>query len=183
MKKAILMMLLVVCQIGFSQSFSVTPYGLKDSQNNENGFIVLNFEGKTAKQLYDLSINFINKSYKNPDKVIKGKVEGEFLSFDTYADNFISIKNGFVKSEFNTQYTTKLSFKDGKVRFEIIALSMYNGSGFELGFMGGGGGFFVYNKKGDLKKEDAKTQLENYFNKRVLSLSEYLAGKSYDDKW
>jgi len=183
MKKITLLLLLMFANFSFAQKITVTPTGLKDSENIEKSFVVIPAEGKTAKQLYDESLKYINKNYKSADDVIKGKTDGEYLKFVTFAPSFITIKNGFAKAPFTAKYTTELSFKDNKVKYEIIELEMYNEANYQLNFTGSGISFFIFNKKGELKKEDAKNSIEEYFNANILSLSNFLQGKTVEDKW
>ena len=182
-KKIMLLLLLMFANFSFAQKITVTQTGLKDSENIEKSFVVIPAEGKTAKQLYDESLKYINKNYKSADDVIKGKTDGEYLKFVTYAPNFITIKNGFARVPFTAKYTTELSFKDNKVKYEIIELEMSSEANYQLNFTGSGISFFIFNKKGELKKEDAKNSIEEYFNANILSLSNFLQGRTVEDKW
>lgn len=183
MKIIMLLLLLMFANFSFAQKITVTQTGLKDSENIEKSFVVIPAEGKTAKHLYDESLKYINKNYKSADDVIKGKTDGEYLKFVTFAPNFITIKNGFARVPFTAKYTTELSFKDNKVKYEIIELEMSSEANYKLNFTGSGISFFIFNKKGELKKEDAKNSIEEYFNANILSLSNFLQGKTVEDKW
>jgi hypothetical protein len=183
MKKIILLVLITFNSFCIAQKLTITPTGLKDANDNEKTFVVIPVEGKTAKQLYDDAIKYITKTYKNPDNVIKGRTEGEYLKFHTYAPRFIFIRNG-MKVYFDAEYITELSFKDGKVKYEIVDLEMHNpDNNNPLVFSGGTFDWSIYNKKGEVKKEDAKTDFDNYFNSQIQSLSTFLQGKATDDKW
>ena len=41
----------------------------------------------------------------------------------------------------------------------------------------------IYNKKGDLKRPETKSDIENYFNSQILKISDFLQGKNEEDKW
>lgn len=165
------------------QSFVVTPDGLKDSQDQEKTFVVINVEGLTAKQLFDNAMKYINKNYKNPENVIKGETESEYLKFITHVPNFLVVKNTGAKILIDANYTTELSFKDGKVKYEIIELDMYNPEhGYKVLFSGGAfDGYPIYNKKGDLKRPDTKKEIEIYFSAEISKLVETFKGKK--DNW
>lgn len=185
MKKLILFALIAFSSITYGQKLNVTPNGLRDANDNEKSFVVVNAEGKTAKQLYDNALKFINKNYKSPDDVIKGKTDGEYLKFITHVSNFLIVNNSGAKITIDADYTIELNFKDGKAKFEIIALDMYaQNGGYKVLFTGGVfDGYPIYNKKGDLKRPDIKTEIETYFNGQINSLSEFLLGKSDKDNW
>lgn len=160
--------------LSYGQTFVLTPNGLRDSLDTEKSYVVINVEGKTAKQLYDNAVKFINKAYSNPNFVIKGQTDGEYLKYDTHASDFISFKNSFLVAKFDVDYTTELNFKDGKVKFEIINLDMNNRTQNgvnRLLLIGNMMSLGIYNKKGDLKRADAKIQIENFFNIQVNQLS------------
>ena len=58
-----------------------------------------------------MQIKYINKAYKSPKDVMKGDVEGEYISFDTHASNFLVVKNSGVKVVIDANYTIELSEK------------------------------------------------------------------------
>jgi hypothetical protein len=167
----------------FAQTFLVTPLGLRDAVDTSKVFVVIKIENKSAKQLYDNAIKYINKNYKSPDDVIKGKVDGEYLNFITHAPDFIAIKNSFVKSYFNADYIIELNFKDGKVKYEIKSLDIYNSSNYKLSFCGSGLNFFIYSKNFELKRPDAKSSIENYFNEQIQTLKIALEDNNQENNW
>jgi hypothetical protein len=184
MKNLLLFILLAFSTFTYGQKLNVTPNGLRDVNDIEKAFVVINADGKTAKQLYDNALKYINKNYKSPDDVIKGKTDGEYLKFITHVPNFLIVLNTGAKVLIDADYTVELSFKDGKVKYEVIYLNMYNSAGYKVLFTGGiMEGFPIYNKKGELKRPDTKTELETYFNSQINSITEFLQGKSNNDNW
>ncbi|OFY42380.1 MAG: hypothetical protein A2X18_10865 [Bacteroidetes bacterium GWF2_40_14] len=184
MKNLVLLSILLICTYSYGQKFSVSPNGLRDANNTEKSFIIIPVEGKTAKELYDQAIKYININYKSPDNVIKGKIEGEYLRFNTYAPHFIIIKNVLARAPFNAKFSTELSFKDGKIKYEIIDLEIYSEANYPLYFTGSGiSSFFIYNKEGILKREDAKTGVEDFFNALILSFSLFLQTDKVQEEW
>ncbi|KIQ22633.1 hypothetical protein RT99_05865 [Flavobacterium sp. MEB061] len=185
MNKTVLL-LLFFCFLGYGQKLIVTPEGFKNSEELTKKYVVIDVEGKTAKDLYENALRFINKNYKNPEKVITGKVENEFISINTHATDFITIKNSFAKIPISTDYNYDLSFKDNRVKFEVTEIDMYDKSGkFKLKFKGEGAfsGYYIYNMKDELKKPEAKAELENYFNSFIIVMSNYLKSTVAEDKW
>lgn len=185
MKTFILYTLMAFCTLTYGQKLIVTPIGLKDSSDNEKTYIVLNADGKSAKQLFDNALKYINKNYKSPDDVIKGKTDGEYLKFITHISDFLIVNNSGAKIRIDADYTIELNFKDGKVKFEIISLDMYaQNGGYKVLFSGGAfEGYPIYNKQGDLKRAETKTEIEIFFNETIISLSDFLLDKSDIDKW
>lgn len=186
MKTLILSVLIAFCTLSYGQKLLVTPNGLRDSSDNEKRYIVLNGEGKSSKQLFENALKYINKNYKSPNDVIKGKTDGEYLKFITHISDFLIVNNSGAKIKIDADYTIELNFKDGKVKFEIISLDMYTQDGglYHVLFTGGAfEGYPIYNKKGELKRPETKTEIETFFNTTINSLSNFLFDKSDIDKW
>jgi hypothetical protein len=88
----------------------------------------------------------------------------------------------------DANYCTEINFKDGKVKFEIIQLDMYDSYSKNYHVLFSGGifdGYPIYNKKGDLKRPDLKAYIELYFNSQINSLTDALngKGKTNNDTW
>lgn len=194
MRKIILLSMIAFSALSYAQSLVVTPLGLRDANDNEKTFVVINAEGKTAKELYYDAIKYINRNYKSPNDVIKGKIEGEYLRFISHASSIISVK--FYPKKFPKQRairypldcTVELNFKDGKVKYEITNWKADADGLFELQLIENQGLLMVinpgiYSKKGEVVNDIAKYQIETYFNSQIKALSEELNGKSNNDNW
>jgi len=185
MKNLILILSLTFCTQIFGQKYVVTPNGLRDEKDLEKTYLVLETGSLTAKQLYDNAIKYINEKYKNPEEVIKGKTDSEFLKFETYVPDFLLYNNSGVKIPIQATFTTELRFKDGKVKYEIISLEMKAKSGnYQVLFSGGlFEGYIIYKKNGKLFKKETKADIENYFDTYVVGLLEYLKGENKSNNW
>ena len=179
MKKVVLVLAIGISMGASAQSYSVMPDGLKDAANPEKTFLVINVEGKTAKQLYDEAIKYVNVTYKNPSAVMRGNINGEFLSFATHTNTFYI--DTYLKRNISVEYMTSLTFKDGKVKYEIHELEMVCNETrpqVNLHFSGGMLQYSIYNNSGKLRKEDTKKDLESHFNYSIIAIKKYLDGKS-----
>lgn len=186
MRKILTFSFLFISLIGFSQELEVTSNGLKDKENPEKNYVVINCANKTKSELYDNAIKYINEKYKNPDEVIKGKTKNEYLRFETYAGQFIKVNNSGAKLDVSAKYYTELRFKDGKVRYEITNLNMTaDNGGRNVHFQGSiWKGYPIFKKSGKLRLEKTKEDLENYFNSQIKTLSDFLNDKkSKKDDW
>lgn len=180
MKKIVLIAFIINCSLLNAQKLLVTPEGLKDSLNIDKSYVVISIEGKTAKDLYESVIKYVNITYKNPKEVLKGNIENEYISFETYVANFPLTKNGYAKMNIGTKYLTTLSFKDGKIKYEISDMEMKAvDSQYKVLFSGGAfSGYPIYNKSGELKREETKEDIEKYFNNNINNIFDYVSGKS-----
>ncbi len=187
MKSFLTLVTLLISSLTFAQKLAVTPNGLRDESDNEKTYVVLNIENKKASELYTNALKYINKNYKNPEKVTLGKVENESLKFATFESSFIKVTNSFVKVAIDAEYNIQLDFKDGKVKFELQNVDMYysaDGRKTRVLFTGGAlEGYSIYNKKGELKRDDTKADIEVHFNNTITKIKEFLSGKSEGENW
>lgn len=182
-----LLLLIVTCLLNFSyaQEIEVTPNGIL-SKDTGKSFVVMSIENKSASDLYNSMIRWINKEYKNPQKVIKGDVKDDFVKWDTFVREIGYAKAGFgAKTPFSALLTEQVSFKDGKIKYEIISTDIYveSNSNFKLAFQGSGLQWYLYKKDGSLKQEELKNDIENYFNTRLSELKKALSQDSKDEDW
>ena len=196
MKKIVLIILLLPA-IGLTQNskFKLTPFGLFDSADRSKNYLVITIPNKSAKQLYDASVNFINETYKNPDIVIKGKIDSEYIRHEGYVKSITTVwvKNSFTKNEYNvsSSFVIELRFKSGKFRYEIFSNNMkvdYLGTPISpLHIVQQGSNWlgwdkvYVYDKNLQLKHEQLKKDIEDYFNNQVTSLINYIQGAGKKD--
>ena len=187
MKKIILSIALMLTLSSFAQKVVVTPEGVRSESDTTKDFFVIDVPGKTAAELYTNVYNFIQKTYKNPHLVIKGKVAGEFIHFMTHADKLVVAKAGFTKNIYDMTYVTQFDFKDGKVKltFQNFEFSPdVAANNYKFNFKGGTfDGYSIYNKKGELKDEGAKSQIESYFISQIDLLKSALDGNFKKEEW
>lgn len=169
-----------------AQQFEVTPDGLRDKGNLQNTYLVIETPGKTAAELYQNAIRYVQKQYKNPDAATKGSIENELLRFDTYAPQFAKVNNSGAMLVTSMEYGTELQFKDDKVRIEISNVDITADNGGRSVFFSGSiwSGYPIYNEKnGKLKQAEFKAELETYFNNHISEITAFLLGKTTNDNW
>ncbi|WP_353158441.1 hypothetical protein [Myroides odoratus] len=175
MKKLLLLFAVLLTNVTFAQHFEVTPEGLK-SKTNQEPYLVLDFEGKTASELYDAAVLFVNETFKNPNHVIKSDIKDKKLRFSQMHQ--MRVSNGGAKIPVDIRFDNELSFKDGKVKYEIVALDMgmlqFTGNIWKC--------YPIWNEKnGKLRLEEEKNELEAYFNVIVQQFVD--AVNTNDDEW
>ena len=114
MRNLFLLMVLTASAHVYGQAYTVTPDGLRDKSDNEKTYLVLEADGLSATQLYDNAIKYVNEKYKDPEEVIKGKTEGEYLKFDTHISNFIVYNNSGAKMPIQATYTNGIKIQRRK---------------------------------------------------------------------
>ncbi|MBE9467763.1 MAG: hypothetical protein IMY72_05495 [Bacteroidetes bacterium] len=119
MRTTIMLIFLCISTLSFSQvkEFIVEDLYVINSKVNA-------CEGKMASDLYSKTNDWINYTYLNPDNVIKGKVENDFIRFKgSKKDFYIDEIMGQVLVSFDLIYVFKIDFKDDKYR---LALESYD---------------------------------------------------------
>ena len=185
MKKILSIMLLFSVYSLFAQEFELTPDGLKEKTTGKN-YAVISAEGKTANQLYNSAIKYININYKNPQEVIKADLKGEYIKWETYIPVTGMINNTFISVAADATITMQLFFKDGKAKFEIINQDIRNSK--NKGPLGHvmikgrrSNGFPIYDEKdGKLIQEDLKKDIESYYNTTLYKIKEILLDDDND---
>jgi len=168
-----LLSMILLCSLSYAQSLVVTPLGLRDANDPEKTFVVINADGKTAKELYDIAIKYINKNYKSTNDDIKG---------NTIELNF---KDGRVKYEV---INLQMNYRQNKEPF------LYNGKNAKTTldknkevspflFIGKLFTPGIYTPNLSLKRPKAKAQIEDYFNSQIKSFADALNGKNNNDNW
>lgn len=185
--KKLLFSVLAILSVAFAkaQEFEVTPDGLKEKTSGKD-FVVIEVQGKTASELYNNAIKYINIMYKNPKEVIKGDVKDEYIKWETFIPNFGTIKNSFVNLQANALITVQLSFKDGKAKYEVVNQDIHpkeNRDG-KVTFKGSKwGGFPIYDEKDNkLRQVQLKDDIETYYNAQIIKLKDALNGSGHQTK-
>lgn len=169
--------------------------------NNERGmtdFVVAKAEGKTASEIYKKAIEWINITYKNPDKVILSTIENEYIRFEGSSSSFYSINLGIMgKSYQQTKYQIEISIKDGRYKFDIIGMENYTSpSQYSRGGWSDNGLFngnltkeyldkSIYKKDGNLRSVWKNiNDVPVYFNELNKSLLDYImVSQKKNDGW
>lgn len=185
MRQIFTILILMISSFCFSQEFEVTQDGIKDKSNINNNFLVIEAENYSANRLYQNALKFIIETYKNPDYVIKGKIENEYIRFESNNNFSMSFNNKIGRMTATIGYAVELRFKDGKVRYEIISLKMPVAEPRNLTFKGSiWSGYPIFNDKGEVRLPEAKEKLENHLNELVSLLKSFLLEtETKQDKW
>ena len=119
MKKLVLAAILFA-NVAMSQEteFKFTQQGFTD-------FVITNAENKTKSELYNKTLEWISTTYKNPDKVIKSKIENEYIRIEGSSSE-IACMNIMGKRCDMATYLIEISFKDGKYKFDVISIKSHS---------------------------------------------------------
>ena len=171
MKKTILLFAVLLT------SLSINAQEIPKLQLTKAGIesIVVSAEGIPSSELYTNALNWIQETYKNPDKVLKLKIENEKIRVSGYASDSWNIKSLGMKTYYDYSYLIEVYFKDGKYKFDytITELSddgkkfFYNCSAF-------------YKKDGSVRKMyvGGVEDINNQMNSLSKSFYDYVTGKT-----
>ena len=171
MKKIILLLAVLSSSIVLAQNISqlkLKPNGVEP--------IVVEVDSLTASEIYKKALNWVQETYKNPDKVLKANITDEKIRIDGFANPAFWWKSLGIKQTMNMDYTIEISFKDGKYRFEYIVGQFYIDGGQRALYTYSS----FYKNNGDVRKayDDAVPSLEQTMNDLSKSFYNYISGKT-----
>lgn len=148
-----------------------------------NGFnaTVISVDGLNASDLYRNSLKWVHSTYKNPDLVLKTKIENEKIRIDGHMSDAWYYSSMGIKNYYGMDYTLELSFKDGRYKIDFLinrftdkgATAMHKLSHF-------------YKEDGTIRKmySDSPISLEESVNILVSSLQKYIkSGGVNNEDW
>lgn len=176
--KFLLVISIIFITFSYSQEISklkLTPIGVEP--------IVIETDSIKASELYKRALNWVQETYKNPEKVLKAKIENEKIRIDGFAENAWWYKSLGMKQNYNMEYSVEISFKDGKYRFKYIVGQFFTDSGQKV--------LYDYNtffkKTGEIRSaySDAVPSLDETMNNLSFSFYNYVTGKTTkkEEKW
>ena len=185
-----------------AQEFETRTLVVEEGTNAAKGtfqylkpMMVLEAEG-TSKELYQKAINWVNETYKNPEEVIKGKVEGDYLRLEGFTSNLIRANVIGTMFYYDVRYTVKLDFKDGRFKYEISKMeqyfpaSQYSASQWISLMSNKEIVFKTANRKGKLNKDGVANlkAVKEYFENLGISVKDYMqkneaSETSSNDDW
>ena len=188
MKRIVLLLMVFIPYIGFSQ-FILTKDGMVDEKDQSKNYLVYNFEGKTASELYVSVLTALTSHYVSAKDALS-KVEGKIISINGIEQNGICYGNfmGGCNRKFDLEYTMTIDFKDNKIRINTPIIGKTKGDSFNnnntYSLVGGGGMFGTYstfNKEGKLKDESSKKSIEMFFNTLIQNVVNSVKKQDKDD--
>jgi uncharacterized protein YdgA (DUF945 family) len=185
MRKTLLLIAVFVSSFGFGQKYVITTDGLKDAENTDRTFLVVKFPGKTNKELYDRMVKYAEKNFKAPVTVIKDQVVNESVTLSTNLESFIFIKYMGANTFYNVKFTTEISFKEGRIKYEVKDFEAGNAR-LKIPWIATkeSQGYGFYDQTKVLKMDSEKKKIEDYFENQIISLTEFLNKKEIQpDAW
>ena len=183
MKKIALLIAFSISQIICFGQFSLTKDGLVNTKNPEVPYIVLEFEGKSQEELYNLVHIYLNKIYLSPKDVLS-VLENKSISINGISKDVIQVKK---RAFYDIRYTISIEFKDGRIRvntpiildiYKYVSLQKFTLELINRAFTPG-----IFFKNGDVNYEMPKKSVEDYINSYIQNISEAISSNSKEDNW
>lgn len=184
--KKITILFIIFFAIGSAQNtmFSVSK------EKGLTEFVIQEVPGNSASELYQKSLEWINKTYKNPNEVILAKIENDYIRFEGYQQNLFCFNALGAKNCNDVKYQIELSFKDGRYKFGIISLedyikpSQYMNAGWRPSKLSTFGSN-CYKNNGEIKPmcKDYVVDVPVYFTKLNGSLNNYISKGDNKNDW
>jgi hypothetical protein len=142
--------------------------------------IVIIIDSSNTADLYKKTLNWVQETYKNPEKVLKTKIENEKIRVDGIKTGAWYYKMYGLASYCDVEYSFNIEFKDNKVRLSFDFGSTYlslDGSTTVFDYTK------MYKENGKVYKVYEHTQegMDQMMNELSLSLYNYLTVKKKSD--
>ncbi len=167
--------------------FKLKADGTFLTEDNKN-FIILEYKGKSAEELYSFVKANVLKIYKSPKNVLSEN-QPVNLNIRALSEEFYSgyrLPGGFVS--YSVFYNLVFHFKEGRIKVDAPLLDQY--LNIEATALPGSKTFKSYidnwfDKKGEPKSKKIKDieKMENLFNSLVNKLLEEKSDKGSEEDW
>jgi hypothetical protein len=168
MRKFTLVFVVLFTTLGFSQEteFKFTKDGFTD-------YVVTDCKDKSAAELYKKTIDWISTNYNNPKEVLKAQIENDYLRFEAIEKNLFCLKPTMCS---DMKYQIEVSFKDGKYKFDLLALDqdMPDIGWVHFGGLEDGKYYFIENGEAKSKFKIIADEIPKYFNSLNKSLNDFI---------
>lgn len=152
-------------------------------------YLVIEIGGKTQKEIFQKTINWLKETYKNPDEVIKTTIDNEKIRFEGVDMDLMCHSALGSTFCYNTTYIIEIEFKEGKYKFAPLSItyripaSQYSQSMIETIDFSNGEKY--YNRKGNLRgrTKTVPASVEILLNGLNQNLTNYITEKSSTEKW
>jgi hypothetical protein len=175
----IITFLVVSCNQAMSQQFVVTPYGLRSASDTTKDYVIITFDS-SANYLYQMTKKYVQKTFKNPDKVQKGDIEGEYLRLDQYQPGAFSFHLKKQQFPINAEYTAELEFKDNKIKYRLMNVSLKATNDVPVLWLRAGNSWngysrqHIYKTPHEIEHPEEKREIEEFFDKELNSLVSFI---------
>ncbi|HEY1025306.1 MAG TPA: DUF4468 domain-containing protein [Sphingobacteriaceae bacterium] len=191
MKRQLLLMLLLLPCITWAQDkFELTFNGFRNAADTTKDYVVIDIPNLDKATLYKNAMIYLSKQYVSPKDVLS-TVDNESITINAVSQNAVKIKHLYLNPSWDVNYTITLQFRDNKVRvsepslnkistrtgdiFRTVSINPYTGNGMN--------NKEIYNKKADLKLEDAKKNLEAFVNTYIENLNKGITSTNNQEEW
>ena len=175
----------IILLLTVSLSINIFAQGIPQLELKQTGVesIVVDVDGKNASELYNKALNWVQETYKNPDEVLKAKIENDKIRLNGYSDSSWHMDSfGLKNTYYGYKYTIEASFKDGKYKFDYLINELIDPKG-EFNFSYDA----FWKKNGTLRKQFVASvkEINEEMNKLSQSYYEYVSGKTQkkNDDW
>ena len=108
----------IIAAFTFIWTFPIFAHSQDSIHVSRQGISKGIFETKISDDLiYNRAIEWVNKTYQNPDKVLTGKVPNKSLNLNGYASNSFYYKSLGIAYFYNTSYGIYITIDKGRVEF------------------------------------------------------------------
>lgn len=172
-----------------AQSFTLTPQGFVNADDNEKTYVVVEIPG-TQAELYAKAKTAITSMWNSPKDAMSYN-EPDIIVINGFSPTAAHFKKWGRDNVADMTYRLQVQFKDGRIRIDAPVIG-------QLIFAGGQGSMLIeagdnstmshivraFDKKGKVRFPDFNKNVEDYFNGIIATLIEKMKnGAASDEDW
>jgi hypothetical protein len=177
MRTLYILLLTFIPLFSFGQNkFILTPEGLRNSEDLNKEYVLIEAKGKSAEEIYSAARNFILQTSKNPMKAIKADTEGQYIRYGIFVPEFAYFKKMGLRVMYEGHIEIEMRFKDDKLRIDVPTLYMPTTDGDNQLYLTASKwkGWAIFDKNGKTSLKDPKEQVETFFNSLLSTLDAFI---------
>lgn len=192
MKKVLFLIICLSCSLVCFAQFELIPGKLISKENLDKDFVVYEFKGINAHDLYSKTLAAITSLYVSADNVTN-KVEDKMINIHGVQEGKICIKQLGIISCFDMSYNLVFRFKDEKLRIDVPIINdivCINGYGNTIHMTIGNEGtramgayMSIFKKDNSIKYKEAKENIESFFNNLVTNIVSEIESDNQSEDW
>ena len=193
MKKTILLIVILVSAVSFSQN-NVDAVSKKKKQNTSEKFtydasglsprdVTMSVRKSKKGDLYSKTLDWLDEKYKNGNQVIEKKEKNDKIRFEGFTDNAICYGTGADYGCEGLTYQIEISFEDGQYKLKPLKLSYDSTKKGKVNMNLNKSEYYDKNGKIDNDYSKVPSQIETLFNGLNESLLNYLTNEDQEDEW
>lgn len=193
MKKLAGALLFFLFASGFGQSLVLTPNGLRDSADTSRTFVVLKVDDADSAQVFKEAVHWIHRWFSHGGEAIQDSTLNKDIKYHIVAGGITDIPYKVfgmkMHDHLTVDYKVELAFKGTRIRYEVVKYNLYMAESdtkigdVDISNSGKSGSNPAIYIDTTLKLDNAKRDIEAYFNDEIKSIRDTINAETKKASW